>query len=210
MPWEPPSEEEFIESWITPLQALGVSDLDDAYETDEWAVLEQLRAGQIIAVARTGQPHPDVGAVTPFVHISAGAWRRAGGLEERYFWRTGHLVVPAQDPVAMHSGKKERYFNVRFDPATLNGQPTTRIQDEQPPSEDQRPKPPNKGGAPRKGWWDDLWIEMIRRIRAGTLHPESAAELQRIMLDWLGEQGFYPGEDTLKKTARKLFKYLDE
>jgi hypothetical protein len=67
-----------------------------------------------------------------------------------------------------------------------------------------------RGGAPRKDWWDDLWIEMIRRIRAGTLTPQSAADLQRTMLTWLGDQEIYPGDDTLKKTARKLFKYLEE
>jgi hypothetical protein len=209
MPWEPPEEEEFDESWITPLEALGISDPEDADETDEWAILEQLRAGQIIAVARTGQPHPDVGAVMPFVRISAGAWRHASGLEERYFWRTGHLVVPVQDAVGMHSGKKERYFNVRFDPATLSGRPPQRIPDEPQPDE-QQSRPKNLKGAKRKDWWDHLWIEMIRRIRAGTLNPKNKAELQGILEDCVDEIGGNYGDSTLKRTASNLFEYLEE
>jgi hypothetical protein len=67
-----------------------------------------------------------------------------------------------------------------------------------------------KGGAPRKDWWDHLWIEMIRRIENGTLDPASAADLERDMLEWLGAQGIYPGDSTLKTTSRNLFKYLKE
>lgn len=67
-----------------------------------------------------------------------------------------------------------------------------------------------KGGAPRKPFWDPLWIEMIRRIRAGTLNPKSSGELERIMEDWCDSRGFTPGDGTLHRTALNLFKYLSE
>lgn len=68
----------------------------------------------------------------------------------------------------------------------------------------------NVGGRPRKGWWDDLWIELIRRIQAGKLNPTSAAQLENIMNDWLTQRGYSPGDSTTKPTALKLFNYLKE
>lgn len=125
--WQPPTEDEFNDHWITPLEALDVSDDRMAEDHEKWALLEQLRAGQILAVARTAQVNPTVGAVQPFVRISAGAWRRAGQSEQFNFWKTGHLVVPGvektDDYGGVLTGEKERYFNVRFDPASFDGRP---------------------------------------------------------------------------------------
>lgn len=66
-------------------------------------------------------------------------------------------------------------------------------------------------GAPRKDWWDLLWIEMIRRIRAGTLKPKNQADLQRILEEHAGNVlDVDYGDSTLKPMASNLFKYLQE
>lgn len=70
-----------------------------------------------------------------------------------------------------------------------------------------------KGGRPRKDWWDDLWIEILRRIGDGRLGPDSAPsgnQLEYVLLDIAKELGFSPGDSTLKPMALKLFKYLRE
>lgn len=89
------------------------------------------------------------------------------------------------------------FFEVRIDPAGLQ-----RVESAPPP---RRP-----GGAKRKGWWDDLWVEMIRRMEAGSLNPATAVELESIMGDYLDDLGFSPGDSTLKPMSLKLFKYLQE
>lgn len=66
-------------------------------------------------------------------------------------------------------------------------------------------------GAKRKSWWDDLWIEMIRRIQNGTLNPKSPADLQRTLENFVTHDlnGEY-GDSTLKPMAAKLFEYLEK
>jgi hypothetical protein len=48
---------------------------------------------------------------------------------------------------------------------------------------------PNKGGAPPKPWWDDLWSEMFRQIYTGDLVPKRQADIERAMLDWAASRG---------------------
>lgn len=70
---------------------------------------------------------------------------------------------------------------------------------------------PARRGAKRKDWWDHLWIEMIRRIRAGTLKPAKVGDLQEILEEYVREElGYDAGDSTLKPMASNLFKYLEE
>jgi hypothetical protein len=64
-----------------------------------------------------------------------------------------------------------------------------------------------KGGAPRKEWWDDFWIEICRQIWMGDLTPKTQADLERAMLEWVeNRRDATVGETTIKSAARKLFK----
>ncbi len=117
MGWTPPTEDDFNHRWFTHLEVLEVSDERMAEDHEKWAIVEQLRGGQILAVARTAQVNPTVGSVQPFVRLTAGAWRRAGQAEQYHFWKTGHLVVngveKSDDYGGVLTGEKERYFNIR-------------------------------------------------------------------------------------------------
>lgn len=123
--WQPPSESDFNDKWFTPLEAVDALDADLADSTELWKIVEQLRAGQVIAVARTSQLRPDLAVVVPFSLVPAGAWRRMMQNDEYRFWRTGCLVVdaPPSDLWANHREAKERYFDIRFDPESFSGKP---------------------------------------------------------------------------------------
>jgi len=125
MSWQPPTEDEFNDDWITPLDALDVSDVRMADHHDQWAILEQLRAGQIIAVARTAQTSQADGLVRPLMRVPAAAWSRMRQFEDDRFWATGHLVVTAgaTDNYGGAINAKDRFFNIRFDPGSFSGRP---------------------------------------------------------------------------------------
>lgn len=209
MSWEPPNEDDFNKKWLTPQR--GRTLIEPVYggpsTTKRW-LMSRLKAGLIQAVARTAEFE---GKKAPFIAVPRQFWQQCTDWGEDHFWMTG-------DDEFFDRESRCRMFDIRFDPETIWGNelkeaPSSAIGLAIPARlEDGRKlvSSVSKGGAPRKLWWDDLWIEMIRRIRADTLKPVSVAALQRLMHDWLAEQEIYPGEDTLKKTAIKLFKYLNE
>lgn len=66
-------------------------------------------------------------------------------------------------------------------------------------------------GAKRKDWWDHLWIEMFRRIRAGTLKPKNQTDLLATLEDYVRDDlNEDVGDSTLKPMAANLLKYLQE
>lgn len=86
---------------------------------------------------------------------------------------------------------------------------------------DPDPKQEAAGRAPRAGrpaadWWDDLLIEMFRKLWEDKWSPRTQAELVEAMHEWLSQN---PGDDpskvrqagdtALKERARKLFQGLD-
>ena len=201
------SEQEF-DRWFTPDQALRLISKRMEWTTAKSTIVRYISRELLLARADT--------IIVDDVE-ERKTYRRAPVPHEQCdhnllspqnrFWQNGLLDWSDYG----ENGKRElSAFDVRFDPATIR-RIASPARGTEPPEEATAVESPRaKGGAPRKGWWDDLWIEMIRRIRANELHPESGAELQRIMLDWLAEQEIYPGEETLKKMALKLFKYLQE
>lgn len=67
----------------------------------------------------------------------------------------------------------------------------------------------NKGGRPRKEWWDDLWCAIWGDVYRGDLQPKSQAEIERAMMDWAITQDESVSESTLKPLARKMFLELN-
>lgn len=49
--------------------------------------------------------------------------------------------------------------------------------------------PPNKGGRPRKEWWDDLWCSVWGQVYRGDLIPKSQADIERAMMVWVEDRG---------------------
>lgn len=69
-----------------------------------------------------------------------------------------------------------------------------------PSSQDQ-----NKGGRPRKDWWDDLWCAVWGQVYRGELTPKNQSEIAQAMLAWVEGQGETVSESTVKPLARKMF-----
>jgi hypothetical protein len=100
-------------------------------------------------------------------------------------------------------------WKFRFDPIPIDEfcSPTPSTSNERPAAKIDK----GRRGPKRKDWWDHLWIEMIRRIRAQTLKPKNQASLQAEMEDFVRDDlGTEPGDSTLKPMAAKLFKFLEE
>ena len=69
--------------------------------------------------------------------------------------------------------------------------------------------PQNKGGRPRKEWWDDLWCAIWGDVYRGDLNPKSQADIERAMMDWAIARNETVSESTLKPLARKMFAELE-
>jgi hypothetical protein len=67
------------------------------------------------------------------------------------------------------------------------------------------PPPKHAGGAPRKEFWDDLWLAMFERLWLTDWKPKKQAEIEKAMLNWAAENGHSLGPTSVKKPASKLF-----
>ncbi len=130
----------------------------------------------------------------------------------RDFWKTGDVAISGGGTTGYGDDRLMlSLFSVRFDPEGIHAMLPAKAS-QNPASQ---PVPDNgqnqRRGAKRKDWWDHLWIEMIRRIQAGTLNPKNQAELQTILEDYIGNTlGENYGDSTLKPMASNLFKFLNE
>lgn len=119
MSWKPPTESEFNE-WFTPNDALE----GDHSHFKKRSVLEQLRAGLLIAVARNAQIAAGTSASPErFVRILVGPWRRLSDADEEYFWKSGNLIVEDRGSTGYGGDGTQRYLDVRFDPKSFSGKP---------------------------------------------------------------------------------------
>lgn len=120
-----PTEQEFNDDWVTPLEALDVSHHRLADDADKWTIIQELQAGTYRAVARRAQTDPNVLGAEHLVVIHPMAWRRMDTNAEHFFWKTNNLVVSAgRNDIYNHpTGDKERYFDIKFDPASFTGRP---------------------------------------------------------------------------------------
>jgi len=179
------------------------------------ALLRRLGLGLIQGAAEVttlssqdGQQQESHGFVPPvfWTLSTAPGWKDA-------FWKTGDLWFPTGGGYAITTKDWIEFTGVRFDPAGIAK--AARALGRAPQAPKTANEPPlaagARRGAKRKMWWDDLWIEMIRRIRAGTLNPKDKAALQTILETYVMHDlnGEY-GDSTLKPMASKLFDYLEE
>ena len=219
--------EEVWTTWLEPFRAVQLLidvGLEDREHSVSW-LKARLRSGEL----RAGGWHLDLSGgpasepslvsgrykVSTWGQIAAIAWKDD-------FWISGDYQ-PVGDEVDL-SGIRyaprlyaaptfpHDLISVRFDPAPIiafceRAAPAIAVPTQAPTSTTTG----SRRGARRKDWWDQLWIEMIRRIMKGTLLPKNQAELQGILEDHvINELGQEVGDSTLKPMAANLFKFLDE
>lgn len=174
------------------------------------ALMPYLRTGRIRAGASSCQA--DSNPPTGVVEIESDRWpsdmKDSAGL-----WRTGTLQIayPGNQRPYTHLV----YLGVRLENHRLGELigavapvlPEVTYASAAPsaPNPPQAAPVPHAGGAPRKQFWDDLFIAMFDGIWQGTLKPRRAADLERAMLDWASANGHQLSESSVKTPARKLF-----
>jgi hypothetical protein len=211
------SPEEFAE-WLTPQQAFlrARSTLgDDAQD----AIWERLHGGIIKSAALQSSmatpPHAEPHITETPTTIPARYWGHFADPTRRSdFWQKGDARFFFRAERARVSyATVVRCFDIRLHPKDVEAsfpQPrenTPAVPIQLQPNQSELTAPaPNKGGRPRKDWWDDFWIDICRQIYEGDLKPTKQAELERAMHDWVSNHGHEAGETTIKNAARKLFK----
>jgi hypothetical protein len=135
MVWRPPSEKRFNDEWVTIEVAPWLApDKLDEFQRRRW-LMARLKSGQVVAVARTGQPTADQDELSPFVPVPANRWRQWDDDGNDDFWDSGDATFHVPGPAGYGINHIYRYFEIRFDPNSFEGKiPKTRPPDD-PPSE---------------------------------------------------------------------------
>jgi hypothetical protein len=226
---------EILRGWLRPSEALGKLPADWDEKTKRHAIFQRLATGSITAAAATGHYRRDQAIIREerVCVIPAHIWSAGWYTRDHALWDVGDVSFDDDHPspgiIVVGPGSLDapepivqriQFTGVRFEPEGFMQAFDLPAPEYFPSPEPSAPqslwiqKPGvRKGGAPRKGWWDDLWIEVIGRIDSGELHAgtrPSAAQLEIYLIELAEGMGFSPGDSTLKPMAGKLFKYLQK
>jgi len=125
MGWTPPTEDEF-NGWFTPDDVLEGQGHRAEGLTRKRELIEQLRGGMVLPVARTGQPDPRKTVLESFVPISRELWAEFSDEGNSLFWERGLAVITVFFGDGSGYGGYShtfRFFDVRFDPRSFSGRP---------------------------------------------------------------------------------------
>lgn len=231
-----PTEDEFND-WFTPDDVL--EGLGDRYEgtVRKREVMELLKAGLAVAVARHGQPDSRKTASEAFVEIPQSLWNKWDDIGDHHFWETGQAIFEVHHSDSTGYGgytHTYRFFDVRFDPdcfpdMAAASQPKVlsygldevedralvkSAADAEEPRDlggaEPLPSPRRRVGRPSKEYWEELLVEIMRQIWRGDLKPRRQADVQHAMAEWIVEQGYpEPKLTQLKARARLIFQVYE-
>lgn len=69
----------------------------------------------------------------------------------------------------------------------------------------------NPGGRPKATWREPVLIEIAGQLLDGDLKPKKLADVEKAAKEWLGKQGEYPGDRTVREVVRPLYlRFLQE
>lgn len=209
---------EDVADWFTPMQAIGFASLCVGVDGASKAVWQLLTGGMIQAVATSSSQMPkDRSPITkdkPSI-IPRSIWNDLSETGTD-LWNGGYARFWISR--GYEQGTTYRYFGIKLNPAHVKAnlpppRPDLIADAAGSSSSTETPQPAptpeimNRGGRPRKEWWDDFWIEICRQIWIGDLKPDTQADLERAMFEWVeNHRNAEVGETTIKAAARKLFK----
>ena len=152
------------------------------------------------------------------IQIPMYHWKEIKALARDDIWQTGQVTIWVRERERSEPVRYD-YHDVRFEPSSLGEMLAAMAPAPAPPlvfpggkthiDEDYDAAamaPINTGGAPRKVFWDDLWIAIFADIWNNKLVPTKQSDIEEAMLDWAEKRGHKLGETTVKKPAQKLFK----
>jgi hypothetical protein len=191
-------------SWILARDALrraeGVMARNDAITT----LIHGLAHGVVGARAETMlvMRYRDVVETARDQVIPASLWQKFHFFNDRIFWTNNSIAFPTEIDAALNPSASISCFNVRLNAGEL----TTLVGDVEV-DDDQTAL--NRGGRPRKDWWDALWVEICRQLVAGELRITRQADIERAMRDWAMANGHELSESAARSRAKLLFSALD-
>ena len=221
--------EEAWAQWLTPfvaIQRLMAAGLEDREHAVNW-LTARLQSGELRGAGIWFDFDEDNKPVSECICVwEPHIWKNAGSVGWKHdFWISGDY--PAREGVRYAPREVVGYadFNlpvgfeliaVRFQPDIIETfcNHAARAREavvSAPAATTAAATQSARRGAKRKDWWDHLWIEMIRRIRAGTLKPKNQTALLALLEDYVRDELHSDaGDSTLKPMASNLFKYLEE
>jgi len=190
------------QSWILARDALrraeGVMGRNDAITT----LIHGLSHGVVGARAETMlvMRYRDVVDTARDQIIPSSLWQKFHFFNDRIFWVNNAIAFPTEIDAALNPSASISCFNVR-----LNGRELATLVGD---TDDGDQPAPNRGGRPRKDWWDALWVEICRRLVCGELQIARQADIERAMLDWAAAHGHDLSESAARARAKLLFSAL--
>jgi len=212
--------EEYV-TWLTPRDAVNLVGQDmQNWDIAAETILRRVDAGLIRAHFKTGTvlESGKIDKLKDFFVVPGGvkkAWADSSVPYTLPFWTSGDAEVHLK---LRQAGTYDRtqiwtLFGIRFDPAGINDllNKPAKLPEPYPSSPSLTPPSPSPetpkhaGGAPRKEFWDDLWLAMFKRLWVENWQPKNQAEVEKAMLDWAAENGKDLGPTSVKTPAKKLF-----
>jgi hypothetical protein len=211
-----PKRPEKFDDWLTPREAVDL--IAGSYSSRlvaQHAIHERLKGSVIKAHAQSSAEGEYGGHRTIPLMVPNRHWGFLTGAFQRRFWETGDATILIDsDPTRL---KTVRYYGIRFEPdgvrslAPTGALKTTQESSPAPLPSDAHPQPVkqsvyvNKGGAPRKEFWDDLYIAIFEKFWLENFTPRNQEEVARAMLDWAATKEVELGETSVKIPARKMW-----
>jgi hypothetical protein len=214
---EQPSKET-LANWPTVEQALEKAEARVGPTSAEYA-LWALKGGLIGAYAmRSSSKLGQHGVAEPRfepLRITLADWARCAHLPSTFDRGEVTLAYPRH-------GSSDTYvtcFDIRLDPVAVEREFPDRKRTPiaaSPPQyagsvgahlpDGEQAEPRNLGGAPKKEFWDEMWVAIFGQLWSNKLVPEKQSDIETAMLDWAEKRGHKLGETTVKKPAQKLFR----
>ena len=217
-----PSEEieELYQSWLPPQKAIQlVKDSTSGGGSVERVFTEHLRGGVVRAAANRMSKHGEFGSSQErgAFEIPFEWWQ---GLQAEDFWTSGIAIFEVRDFEVLSLGRAQiRCFGLRFDPEgvqeLIDSLPKKTPQPHQVHSSTsallhREIASSNKGGRPRKDFWEALWAHIAAQIWLGDLKVDMQADVQRAMLNWASMHDKDLEEASAKIRARWLMEAIRE
>jgi hypothetical protein len=144
-------------------------------------------------------------------------WIGWQGEHDDIFWEHGDATFRLGGTTGYGDWTEHRCFDIRFDPASFTGKPPRVAPLEEtilvprkgiPLPESTKAEAPerNKGGRPRKDFWEDMLVEMFDQLWHGQLIPKTQADIESAMQDWLSLNDYEASERSIRQRAQRLWK----
>jgi hypothetical protein len=132
--------------------------------------------------------------------IPSALWAKFHFFNDRIFWANNAIAFATELDAALNPSGSISCFNVRLH----GGELATLVGD----GAEEAPPAPNRGGRPRKDWWDALWVEICRQLFSGELKITRQADIERAMAGWAAVNGHDLSESAARARAKLLYSAL--